>query len=113
MEHLFLMEDLKKNWVSQFYKFYVNSRNCPGNLETQEGKLFWVSINKIFELENLIWDLKYCFGEILDDKLTFQINATLDDNLCLVRLNKTTINEDGFVQYKERFEPEKPLRLYR
>ncbi len=94
----------KKDWIAQFYKFHVDSMDFPGSKVLEEGELFWANQDKFSELENVLWDLPYCWDVMIDDKLTFQIVAHLNEKEEPISLIKTVIHEDGYVVRTEKYD---------
>lgn len=94
----------KKDWIAQFFLFEVESMDLPGPTMMEEGELFWVHKDKFNEIENIIWDLPYCFREICDDNLQFHIIAHLNEKEKPISFHKTVLNLKGEVEFDERID---------
>lgn len=92
----------KKDWIAQFYVFDVESTDLPEQNPHDEGELFWAHKEDFEKLDNVIWDLPYVWEVFLNNDLTFQCVAILDDKEIPQYLNMTLINEKGvFVENTE------------
>ena len=92
-----------KDWIAQFYKFVVATKEVPGGLITSEGELFWEHKDNFKNIKNIIWDLPLCWDAIIDDTVTFQMIAQLDDEFNLIRSSKTIVHEHGHLVKTEEF----------
>lgn len=92
-----------KDWIAQFYKFVVTSKEVPGGLITPEGELFWEHQDNFKDIQNIIWDLPLCWDAIIDDNVTFQMVCQLDDDFNLISSSKTVIHEHGHLVKTEEF----------
>ncbi|MCA9385565.1 NUDIX domain-containing protein [Candidatus Dojkabacteria bacterium] len=94
----------EKDWTAQFFVFEVADEEFPGEIEHEEGVLEWVSKKDVPGIEKVIWDLPYCWTEILDNELRFSIVAELSAPAVCESLRKSVLHEHGGLLYQEYYE---------
>ena len=93
----------KKDWIAQFYIFEVEHKNLPGNKSFEEGNIFWQHKDSFEQIENPIWDLPLIWPEIVNDNVTFQAIAQLDETENVISFTKTVLDERGELLKTEQY----------
>lgn len=77
-----------EDWVMCFVKATVGDKKVPiGNL-TEDGELLWLHKDRILNSGfELVDDVNYCMGDIISGECIFFINAQLDKNQKVAKMN--------------------------
>lgn len=68
-----------EDWVMCFFKIKVESKNIPLGTKTEDGELLWIHKDKVLDSEyEVVDDLNYCFGDIVNGDKQFFITAQMD-----------------------------------
>jgi len=76
-----LREGYADDWMMCFFRVTVNSLNIPMDKYNGEGELVWLTVDEVLAQKDiLVDDLNYTFEDIVAGKQIIFMNAVIDDN---------------------------------